>query len=173
MVPAQLIVCVILRLYAIGWAFHGVSALGGALMTMDRGQPISYLSMIVWWFTAIALWFIAPKLGRLMVGNAEVAVNASSLNRRDLYAATLVGVGAFFVLRSLAKTFNWIHYFVISQQQPDEYNQKFAPTMYGFTETAITLVAALVVFFWAGEIARKIDLSHTKSEDIQPQSTEE
>lgn len=166
MVPAQFIVLVILRLYAVSWAFKGLGALIATVIAGDIAHFYSAAPIVTWWLSAVIAWFVAPKLSRLMIGNSEVALAAPNLKRQDLYAASLAGVGAYIALTNIAKTLNWVHYYVIIRNESISPSTEQAPGFYDFAQTGVTLVAGLAVFFWAGEIARKIDRSE-KSDEIK------
>jgi hypothetical protein len=154
------IVVIVLRLFALNWLATALplllsTAISPALRGPDLGAGLlPYTPGLLLLILAVALWFVARPIARIVTHTVDASVSMSGLSRSDLYSFAFVFLGLFFILSSFADVVNWIHYFTVSRDVPtrDPRVQNF----YDLTRPCITVALGAISLVGAPRWTKKL-----------------
>jgi len=161
---ASTIVLIVLRLFALDWMMQGVVmassfTISAGVMSEPKIILIYYCSALLVLATSIALWFLAPRLGRWVVGKQDSVAQISGLTLEDLYSFAFLFLGLYFVLTSFAASINWVHYFLsVNGQTTGRMPPQDRQNLYQLSQHLVTLIAGFAAMLpsrrWAQKLIR-------------------
>lgn len=156
--PVSVIAYIIVRLFALYWILQSaVQTVSLTFAWSTPGAPAQIAPYIgIHLVFGVLLWFLAPRLCRLAAGKHDASVTLEGITSEQLFTATLLGLGTWFFLSSLGRTFNWLHYFATTQSDQDQFRIQDSNSYYELFESVITLGTAIALIFSARVLARKL-----------------
>ncbi len=129
------------------------------LITYSFGELITtFLPNLFVVLCGVVLWQLAPLISRLLTKGDDPEINLTGVTGEHLYTATLLGLGVYFILSSLASTFSWTHYLIVYNRDAGGFQMDQAPSYYDLTDYLLTLLAGLALTLtcriWARRLAR-------------------
>ncbi len=161
-----IITLVLCRLYALNWGVVGLTQMVAVLVP---GPPFAGLSVappLAYLGGGVVCWCLAPFIARFVTGKIAAPIPEIYFPTREhLYATAFVGLGAYFVLSSFGRAFNWVHYFIVSRHHDHGFSKNESPSYYDLTELALTLAAGLTLFVLGGRLAEKMNQANKRDEE--------
>jgi hypothetical protein len=116
----------------------------------------NFIPSTVYFVAGILVWIVSPKLSRALARRNDGDFDLRGIGEQQLYSAVFLGLGLYFTLSSFAATFSWIHFFAVNKSPDYGFHQEDQPSYYDMTETAMTLVAGIVLVVTCNTWARKL-----------------
>jgi len=156
--PSSSIAQILLRLFALQWFLTGLIQAVSVIFTM-RAEYFrsSHLTQgLVPFLAGIILWFIAPKLSRLLARGNDGEVNLKGVTDEQLYTGVFLGLGLYFTLSRFGAAFSWLHFFATNQSAELGFSINERPSYYDLTETVMALAAGIFLIVTCKTWARKL-----------------
>lgn len=118
--------------------------------------------------SAIALWQLAPFISKLLTKGDDRELSLNGLTSRDLYTATLLGLGVFFILSSLASCFSWVHFLIIYRRDVGGFHANGEPSYYDLADHLITLLAGTALTLTCRKWAERLAIQSEKPKVVPP-----
>jgi hypothetical protein len=170
--PLNVIVTIVLRLFAVDWFIKAIILLPPALQSASASWPgtpnyVLLVSPGLYLVFAIGLFWWSHLLGRNVTPRPVPEIQFSGLSIYDLYCFAITFLGLYFALSSFASTLNWIHYYftVLRDTPPESPSRENA--FYGLIEPLITFIAGLACLLFAPRFARKLASIQRKADTVK------
>ena len=160
--PLSTIAKLIIRLYAIKLWVGSFTVMAGfvtvpMLSNYSFGELFTtFLPNIFVVLSGVVLWQLAPMISKLLTKGDDAQIQLTGVTSEHLYTATLLGLGVYFILSSLASTFSWTHYLIVYRRDVDGFQMNQAPSYYDLTDYLITLLAGLALTLTCRKWARRL-----------------
>jgi hypothetical protein len=106
---------------------------------------------------AIAIWFLATPIARLVTRGISCDISLGSLTLAHCYSVTFLGVGLYFAGSYLASVLEWGHYLVVTSMS-DSADAWEGFNVYELLQTVITFIVGVVFLVlgrrWGAALAR-------------------
>lgn len=127
-------------------------------------NPWNYAGPVFFVAVAVATWFLAPALARLVTPRPESSIGVGGLTRYDLYCFAFVFLGLYFVLSSAANTINWAHFYLFLAQTAPHADPQLKTSFYQLTQPLITCAAGGLCIGFASRLAKRLIDAQRKEE---------
>jgi hypothetical protein len=159
--PLNSIVTIVLRLFAVDLLIKALILLPAAIHSASAPWPnetnfLGFGAPIVFLVFAIGLFCWSHLLGRIVTPRSAPEVQLGGLSLYDLYCFAFTFLGLYLALTNVARTLNWLHYYLtlVSDTQAGDQNREQG--FYGLAEPLITFLAGLACLLFAPRFARKL-----------------
>lgn len=160
--PLSSIAKLIIRLYAIKLWVDSASIIAGFMnlplpLSHSFGEPIRmFLPNIFAVLSGVVLWQLAPMISKSLTKGDDPEISLTGVTGEHLYTATLLGLGVYFILSSLASAFSWAHYLIVYNRDPGTYQIEQAPSYYDLMYHLLTVLAGLALALTCRKWARRL-----------------
>ena len=160
--PLPSIVTVVLRLFSLNWFLQGLIMASSAFRYGDRQQLHSFAAFtgvpapLITLVAAVGLFYWSGTIARIVTPKPGPEINLGGLAQYDLYCFAFTFLGLYFVLSSVADTFNWLHYTFLLIRDPHATDAQRTDTLYGLATPLITLLFGGASMLFAGRCARRL-----------------
>lgn len=157
--PSQ-IAQIIIRLFAVVWFVSSVVQIILVFVVNRSGMsdPLAWAPTIVTFLFALAVWFAAPTLGRLIAGKNDPQETVTGVTFGQLLHAMFIGLGLYFCLGSFASLLSNAYFMVVLAEAHPEEMIKIGMNVstHHLVKDLLTFAAGVFVIWTAPHWVRKI-----------------
>ncbi len=169
--PLNDIVAIVLRLFSVSWLVQGLTGLAAmaaafASIPSPYSSPWNYAGPVFLVTVAVATWFLAPGLARLVTPRPEASIELRGLTRYDLYCFAFVFLGSYFVLSSAANAINSTHFYLFLSRTVPQADPQRQTSFYELTQPLITCVAGGLCIAFASRLSKRLLIAERKYEGV-------
>jgi len=122
--------------------------------TIERSPRLAFPILAL--LAALALWFAAPSLVRVLLGKHRVFGATTNLSLEELYRFAFLFVGLYFAVSSLAPTLSWVHYTFSLAATSAGGGRDQQRSLYQLFDLVMTLAIGLACIFKGSRWARSL-----------------
>ncbi len=155
------IVVILLRLFSLYWLVSSISMFASVAATMMPYHSThpnfwNYAAPVFLLILAVVVFLLALPIARFVTPPSNDKLSLGSLSLYELYCFSFTFLGLYFVLFSIANTFNWLHYFLLVSHCSNGSDPLQFASFYKLTGPLITLISGGLVLLFAPRCARKL-----------------
>jgi len=157
------IVTVIIRLFAINFAFYTFNILystvfrphlGASFHTplsiLDMLVPVIYLIVIYW------IWTLAGWVARCVTKGHDAALSATQLTLLDLYSFGFLLIGLSVAIENIGPTLTWLHYSLMKSGGEGRLNEQQQSNFYTLFSYLVKLIVGFALIVNGRRLAARL-----------------